>query len=590
MSSFCQIFTWIQRSWLSIILALITALTLVACNIDSFQSKSERVPQLLFSIDSDPRTFNAAYGPMAHDISILTNEGLVTNNPITGKVEPALAESWQISDDKLRIIFTLRPGLKWSDGKPLTAEDVVFTYNDIYFNEAIPTAARDFFSIGESRLLPEVRKLDERKIEFSLPELFVPFLSSIGFFPILPAHALEASIKTLDQEGKPMFLTKWGTDTAAGEIIGNDPYKLERYDAGQRVVFGRNPYYWRKDTQGNPQPYIERIIWQIVPSSDISLLLFRSGQLDVRNVAPEDFSLLKKQEKQGDYKIYNGGPTSVSMFIVFNLNKGKRDEKPLVDPVKSRWFNTLEFRQAVAYATDRQAMLNNTFRGLGELQDSPIFEQSPYYLSPEAGLKVYNYNPEKAKELLLKAGFRYNDKNQLVDAFGNRVRFTLMTGAESKTLEVMGAQIKQDLGKIGIQVDFVTLASNAVLDKVDSMKWEAALMGFDYTSLEPDAPTANFNPEGAGTLYNQNSRPGEKPIEGREVADWEVEMGKLYIQGIREFDETKRKAIYAEIQRITQEYLPYIHLIKPLEMLVVRNRFQGIPSYFNRGRNARERL
>ncbi len=484
----------------------------------------------------------------------------------------------------------MRPGLKWSDGKPLTAEDVVFTYNDIYFNEAIPTAARDFFSIGESRLLPEVRKLDERKIEFSLPEPFVPFLSSIGFFPILPAHALEASIKTLDQEGKPMFLTKWGTDTAAGEIIGNGPYKLERYDAGQRVVFGRNPYYWRKDTQGNPQPYIERIIWQIVPSSDISLLLFRSGQLDVRNVAPEDFSLLKKQEKQGDYKIYNGGPTSVSMFIVFNLNKGKRDEKPLVDPVKSRWFNTLEFRQAVAYATDRQAMLNNTFRGLGELQDSPIFEQSPYYLSPEAGLKVYNYNPEKAKELLLKAGFRYNDKNQLVDAFGNRVRFTLMTGAESKTLEVMGAQIKQDLGKIGIQVDFVTLASNAVLDKVDSMKWEAALMGFDYTSLEPDAPTANFNPEGAGTLYNQNSRPGEKPIEGREVADWEVEMGKLYIQGIREFDETKRKAIYAEIQRITQEYLPYIHLIKPLEMLVVRNRFQGIPSYFNRGRNARERL
>jgi peptide/nickel transport system substrate-binding protein len=208
--------------------------------------------------------------------------------------------------------------------------------------------------------------------------------------------------------------------------------------------------------------------------------------------------------------------------------------------------------------------------------------QSPYYLSPEAGLKVYNYNPEKAKELLLKAGFRYNDKNQLVDAFGNRVRFTLMTGAESKTLEVMGAQIKQDLGKIGIQVDFVTLASNAVLDKVDSMKWEAALMGFDYTSLEPDAPTANFNPEGAGTLYNQNSRPGEKPIEGREVADWEVEMGKLYIQGIREFDETKRKAIYAEIQRITQEYLPYIHLIKPLEMLVVRNRFQGIKySAFN---------
>jgi peptide/nickel transport system substrate-binding protein len=574
MSFFCKIFTGIKRLWLPIILVLITALTFVGCNVARFQGKTAQVSQLLFRIESDPRTFNAAFSSSADDISFLTYEPLVKNNPLTGQVEPALAKSWQISADKLQIVFTLRSGLKWSDGKRL--DDVVFTYKDIYFNPAIPTTARDNFSIGESRSLPKVRKLDDRRIEFSLPEPFAPLLSSIGFSRILPAHALEASVKTLGEEGKPMFLVKWNTDTPPDEIIVNGPYKLERYDVGQRVVFRRNPYYWRKDSQGNSQPYIERIIWQIVPSSDTSLMLFRSGELDVMAVSPEAFSLLKKQEKQGQYKIYNGGPSSVSSFVVFNLNKGKRDGKPLVDPVKSRWFNTLAFRQAIAYAIDRQTILNNTFRGIGKLQDSPIFVQSPYYLSPEAGLKVYNYNPHKAKELLLKAGFRYNDKNQLLDVFDNRVRFTLMTGVESKTLELIGTQIKQDLNNIGIQVDFLALASNAVLDKVDSMKWEAALMGFKYASLEPEPLAANFNPVGAGTLYNQNSQPGQNPIEGRDVTDWEVELGQLCIQGIKELDETKRKAIYGKIQQLSQEYLPYIHLVKPLEMLVVRNRFQGI--------------
>ncbi|MFM9159490.1 MAG: ABC transporter substrate-binding protein, partial [Dolichospermum sp.] len=150
-------------------------------------------------------------------------------------------------------------------------------------------------------------------------------------------------------------------------------------------------------------------------------------------------------------------------FISFNLNKGKRDGKPLVDPMKSQWFNNVQFRQAVAYAIDRQTMLNNVFRGLGTPQDSPISVQSPYFLPPEKGLKVYKYNPDKAKQLLLKAGFKYNDKNLLIDAQGNEVRFTLLTNSGNKIRESMGSQIKQDLSKIGIQVDFTPLAWNAFI-------------------------------------------------------------------------------------------------------------------------------
>jgi peptide/nickel transport system substrate-binding protein len=564
-----------QRSWIVPLLGLLVVVALNGCNPSQFKSQAAQVPQLVQNILSDPKTFNFPLSQESPNIFGLTYLGLTTQNPNTGKIEPDLAESWEISNDKLRIVFTLRDGLKWSDGKPLTVDDVVFTFNSIYLNEAIPTDARDVLRIGEKRALPKVQKLDARRVEFTIPEPFAPFLNTIGL-PILPAHALEESVKTKDKEGKPIFLTKWGVDTPADQLIVNGPYKLERYDTSQRIIFRRNPYYWRKDAQGNAQPYIERVIWQIVESTDIALLQFRSGGLDSVGVTPDYFSLLKKQEKRGNFTIYNGGPGAGTNFILFNLNKGKRNDKPLVDPVKSRWFNTVEFRQAVAYAIDRKTMINNTFRGLGQMQNSPLSVQSPYYMSPKEGLKTYDYNVQKAKELLQKAGFKYNTKNQLLDAEGNRVRFSLLTNAGNKIREAIGSQIKQDLNRIGMQVDFSPLAWNTYTDKLaNSLDWEASILGLTG-GLEPNDGANVWSPEGGLHMFNQKPQAGQKPIQGREVSPWEAQIGKLYIQGARELDEAKRKAIYAETQQISQEYLPFIYLVNPLAMSAVRNRVEDL--------------
>ncbi|MEL6166638.1 MAG: ABC transporter substrate-binding protein, partial [Cyanobacteria bacterium J06628_3] len=293
------------------------------------------------------------------------------------------------------------------------------------------------------QLLPKVKKLDERRVEFILPEPFRPFLQNMRTV-ILPKHALQESVETKDSEGKPLFIQKWNVDTPVDEIITNGPYKLGRYTPTQRVIFERNPYYWKKD-----KPFIGQINWELVESQDTSLLQFRSGSLDYIGVSPEYFSLLKREEERGNFRIENGGPATGTSFVFFNLNKGRRNGKPLVDPVKSKWFNNKQFRQAVAYAIDRQTMINNTYRGLGKTQNSPVSVQSPYYLSPEEGLKVYNYNLEKARELLNEAGFKSNSQGQLADSEGNRVRFTLLTNSGNKIRESMGAQIKSDLSKIG---------------------------------------------------------------------------------------------------------------------------------------------
>lgn len=225
---------------------------------------------------------------------------------------------------------------------------------------------------------------------------------------------------------------------------------------------------------------------------------------------------------------------------------------------------------------DRQTMINNTYRGLGKPQDSPISVQSPYYLSPKEGLKTYNYDPEKARQLLKKAGFKYNDKEQLEDAEGNLVRFTLLTNAGNKIREAMGSQIKQDLSKIGIQVDFTPLAWNTYTDKLsNSLEWEASLLGLTG-GLEPNDGANVWSAEGGLHMFNQKPQAGQKAIEGREVAPWEKKIGELYIQGARELDEAKRKKIYAETQQITQENLPFIYLVNAYSLSAVRNRFEGI--------------
>lgn len=565
------------RKLLGIVLAIVgSSLLLSGCNLDRFRVEAVQVPEIITSFLGDPQTFNSALSKTSPNVFGLIYEGLITSHGITGEIQPALAESWEISEDNLAITFRLREGLRWSDGHPLTADDVIFSYRDIYLNDAIPTGARDILRVGVTGALPRVEKIDDRQVVFRVPEPFAPFLRNTGL-PILPRHILAESVQTLDADGKPLFLSKWGVGTPPQEIVTNGLYTIASYVTGQRIVLQRNPYYWRRGPTGEPQPYVQRFIWKIVENRDTQLLKFRSGDLDVAEpMRPEDFPLLKREEKRGNFRVEMGGPRPGTVFISFNLNKGSRNGKPLVDPIKSKWFNTLAFRQAVAYAIDRDKMIANTFRGLGAKIDSPLTSQSPYYLPPEAGLPVYNYDPEKAKQLLLEAGFRYNDRNELLDADGNRVRFTLLTNAENTIRVSMAAQIKQDLAKIGIQVDFTPIAFSALVDKLgNTLDWECHLLGFTG-GVEPNSGFNIWSPDGSLHSFNQKPLPNQPPIEGRQVADWEQKIGDLYIQGAQELDEDKRREIYGQTQIIAQEQLPFIHLATELLMSAVRNTIQGV--------------
>lgn len=561
---------WVKK-WGSLTIAGCLAIALIGCSLDSFRTQAAQGTRLVYSVLSDPATFNPALSKESPNIFTLTYAGLVEENGITAEVEPALAESWSFSEDDLRLTLTLRAGLRWSDGAPLTVDDVLFTYNEVLFNEAIPNNSRDGFRVGAAGVFPTVRQVGDRQVEFALPEPFAPLLRLLGT-EILPAHILRPTVNTLDTAGNPVFNSTWSTDTPPSELVGNGMYQLSSYTNGERLVFERNPYYWR----GEGQPYIDQVVWKLVESTESSLIQFRSGGLDLISVSPDYFALLKQEEDRGDFEIYNGGQAMGTTFMTFNLNTGSRNGKPLVDPVKSRWFNQQEFRQAIAYGLNRQQMVNNIYQGLGEAQNSPISVQSPYFLSPEAGLPTYDYDPDRARELLLSAGFQYNAENQLVDAEGNRVRFTLITNAGNKIREAMGAQIKQNLADIGIQVDFQPISFGALVDRLtDTLDWEAHLIGFTG-GVEPHGGANVWRPDGELHAFNQSALAGQEPIEGRQVADWEQEIWDLFVQGSQEIDETQRKAIYAQAQVLVQAHLPFIYLVNPLSLAAVKNRVEGV--------------
>ncbi|MBE9030782.1 ABC transporter substrate-binding protein [filamentous cyanobacterium LEGE 11480] len=573
-----------------LLVCLCLLLPLSACSLQRFRAHNES--QLVLATPTDPKTFNFANNQSFPNIFMFTYDGLTRENGVTGEIEPSLAESWQFSKDKKTAIFTLRPDLKWSDGNPLTADDVVFTYQDVVFNPKVPIEVKDNLKIGAKQAYPSLRKLDDRRVKFTFPEPFAPFLRATAApngVCILPKHALEQSLKTKDANGNLAFLSTWGSDTPPDQIIVNGPYKLDAYVAGQRVVFRRNPYYWRKAEDGTQLPKLDKIIWQVIENLDVQLLRFRSGDLDVlgdtRPMKSEYYGLLKQEAKRLNANVLDGGAWSGVLQFVFNVSTAKNAEgKPFVDPIKAKWFNTKEFRQAVAHAIDKERINTNLFRGLGVVQHSPVSIQSPYFLSPEQGLKVYDYNIDTAKQLLTGAGFKYDNQGQLFDADGNRVEFNLITNSNNLVRVAIGSQIKQDLDKIGMKVNFQTLNFNVLVDKLTTTRdWDIHIVGFGG-GVDPHGVANLWMTSGGSHAFNLKQQPGQSEVKDYAPKPYESAIDRLFIAGAQEFDEAKRKEIYGQFQQIVAEEVPIIHLVNDRALMAVRKdvkglKYSGLPTW-----------
>lgn len=522
---------------------------------------------LVRSTTSDPRSFNPilAKETSTTEVTSLLFEGLTTTDPFDLTVKPNLAERWEVSLDGLTWTFFLREDVRWSDGVAFTADDVVFTFNDLIFNDAVPNSARDIFTINGQPL--KVEKVDTYTVRFILPTKFAPFLRSMGD-SILPKHALEASVKT----GK--FAFTWGIDTPVARIVGTGPFVISEYKPGQRVVFTPNPFYWKKSAAGGKLPYLAKIISLIVPSVEVELLKFMEGTLDVCGVRGTDYPLLKPLEAKKGFKIYDMGPDMGSSFVTFNQNPGvnAKTGKPYVAPYKRAWFSNVHFRRAVAHAIDKRRIIDIVKNGLGYPQDAALSPAAGFFYCEN--VRHYANDAKQAKDELVLAGFV--DKNKdgfLEDADGHMLEFTLYTNADNTERAETAAIVRQDLENLGMKVNLQFIEFNTLVAKLTStFDWDAIVLGLTG-SIDPHFGQNVWLSSGQLHLWN--------PKQISPSTEWEKKVDELFAAGVQELDEKKRKTYYDEYQKIIADEVPVVYTVLGANLTAVRERFGNLkPAIF----------
>lgn len=520
--------------------------------------------EMILSSASDPKSFN----PMTSSESSTSEftqhmfEGLIKVNGATLRPEPNLAESLEVSSDGLVWTAHMRPGLLWSDGTPISAYDVTFTFNDIILNNSInPCPVRGNFIMGGKKI--EVKALDSSTVRFTLPYPYAPFAYSL-MQEILPRHKYEKSVK------KGSFTTELSIQTPPDQIVGSGPFLLESYISSQKVVLKRNPRYWKKDKEGNALPYLDRIIYKIVADQNAALLLFLQGKVEFLEARGSDYPEVKKNEAAVDYTVYRMGPNITSNFIFFNQNSGidPKSNKPYLDSVKYGWFTNKNFRKAVAHALDKENMIRIVMNGLGYPQWSPLTPSEGIFYNPD--VPKYPYDLKKANELLKSEGFIDRDGDGVIeDKNGNKVEFSLLTNSENNVRSKIGEIIRKDLESIGIKVHFQLVEFNSLVQKIDNppFEWDAILLGFNGV-IDPHFEMNVWHSTGATHLWNPNQK---KP-----ATVWEARIDSLFDAGVRTLDEQQRRKIYAEWQNIAADELPFIYTVIPEVILCMSNKYENI--------------
>ncbi len=517
--------------------------------------------ELVLSITSDPKSFNdiIAKETSTTEITEYMFEGLTRLNAFTLKVEPQLAESWEVSPDGLQWTFHLRQGVQWFDGVPFTATDVVFTFHDLIYNPNIPSSSRDIFTINDQPF--RVEKLDDYTVRFILPVKFAPFLRAMTQ-SILPQHKLQKAV----EEGR--FNHTWGIDAEPKEIIGTGPFRLAQYIPGERLVLRRNPHYWRKSPNADQLPYLDRVVYLIVQSSDVEMLKFMEGSIDYYALRGMDFSLLKPLEKERNFTIYDLGPATTSNFLTFNLNPGKNPKtgKPFVDQKKIKWFSNPEFRRAVAHAIDKAEIIRIVKNGLGFVQDSAMAGSGFF---DNSNVPKYDYDLTQARRILEAAGFKdRNNDGFIEDPDGNIVEFNLYTNADNTERLDTAAIIRHDLEKLGMKVNFQGLEFNTLVSKLNStFEWDAIVLGLTG-GQEPHFGKNVWVSSGQLHLWN--------PHQKSPATDWEKRIDEIFDQGVQELNEDKRKILYNEFQMIVSKELPLIYTVLSAKLYAVRNKFGNL--------------
>jgi peptide/nickel transport system substrate-binding protein len=508
----------------------------------------------------EPKTFNFLMSDelSSRYIGRFMFWGLLNFDVPTQTVKPGLAYWWTNSPDGKTWTFKLRKNLHWSDGAPITADDVVFTWNDIVYNPDIPNPVRDQFIIDGKKFT--VSKLDALTVQVTTPEVYAPFLQAFGYdVPVYPKH-------TLAKYANASFPSAFGVNWNPQDIVCDGPYCLREYKQSEYAVLQRNPYFHEVDSHGTRLPYFDQIIFSIVPDYNTQSLRFLSGESDADDfIYPYEYDQFKTASANGKFNFLEPGVGLVTTFFWFNQNTNINAQtgKHYVDAVKLKWFRNEKFRQAISYAIDRNDIIKSVESGHGVPQYGFLTEGYQNWYDPK--IKTYPYDPAKAAELLKGIGIeKRNGDNFLTDSNGNQIEFVFNTNIENNERNKMAILIVSDLQKIGIHAIFQPVEFNTLITKIDdTYDYDCVLLG-NYSDGGTDPYNAMTILKSGG--YDHYWFPRQKTP----VTTWEARIDQLMDAQMQTLDMNEREKDFNEVQEILAEEQPMIFTVTPMYYAAIR--------------------
>lgn len=500
----------------------------------------------------------------------LSAGSFLIQDPITDEYVPYMAEKYTQSADKRTFTFDIRKGMKWSDGKPIVADDWMTAYT-LDTNKDIGSNGYDSYFINDKII--KVTKVDADTIRVVFPKADVTALEFLsGIFLPQPTHVFMPVFKAKGAEG---IKNMWTISTKPDDIVVSGAFRINRYVAGERALLEKNPYYgeWNKDSAGKALPYLDGVQINIVADQNAQLAQYLAGNIDV--YSPDNRDRLAQVKAAIDGKkinaqlIANASARASSDFMVFNMDDSAT--------FKTKLFSNVKFRQAMSMLVNRDAMVDLTLGGLGQPTYTGVYPVYKDWIP--AGVDKYKYNPQAAAKLLAELGFtKKNSEGTLVDKAGNKLEFTLLTNAENTRRQGFAKIIQDEAKKVGVKVNTSFIAFNQMTDLLDA-KGDFSRRGFDaiiiglvgggkvFPVSGPNVVECNGLGDGGNLhMFNQSNK-CRFPFETQSI--------NLYWKGRGEFNLAARKAVAAQIQKVEAENMPYVQLAAQTVHFSWTDRVQG---------------
>jgi peptide/nickel transport system substrate-binding protein len=481
---------------------------------------------------SDPDKLNPVTAQTADANWVSNNvisEGLLRMNNETLKLEPCLAESWEITPDQLTYTFHLRHGVKWHDGQSFTADDVKFTYDKLMDPKVDAAPNRSYFTTVKS-----CEVIDPYTVRFTASERYFKTLEAIGTIMVIcPRHAFD--------HGDPDF----NNNDFNRHPIGTGPYKFIRWDTGSQIVVERFDDYW------GPKPNLKRLVFQIINEPYVAAQLVKKGQIDVFDgVSPilweRDLEGTKSMNHLHQY-VYAYPAFS---FIGFNLRQDI--------------FKDVRVRHAVDLLIPRDKIIKQI--ALGKYATKTSGYDPPASRNYNQAVLPTPYDPAQAQQLLTDAGWKNDHGDGILYKDGKPLSFTLLYGSGGTNAEKEGELMQESLKRAGIDMQLSRLQFAQLVDKVNDWKYDAVMMG--YTQDINGDPWQLWNSADADVKKSSNF-----------VGYKNAQVDDLMKQGRLEYDDDKRAAIYRQVHQIIHDDYPMCFLTNPKVITVVDDRFEAVKTF-----------